>query len=310
MHTYCIRLIILFSLLLGGCATLPENVQRTYSSAPLDTTDTTLGREVEKKSSGYPGESGFHLLGNGLDAFVARAVLADAAERTIDVQYYLYHNDLVGNLIGYNLLKAADRGVRVRILLDDMGLEGRDLSIATFASHPNIEIRIFNPFIRNIFRSIQFLARFGDVTRRMHNKSFTVDNQVTIVGGRNIGNEYFDADPELAFGDLDVIAVGPVVKEVSTSFDTYWNSALAYPIVTLQGQEISVDKLDEVRPMWEQFVTEQKGSKYYAALLNSDLARKLKKTEELEYYWGHANPTFCDPLSKAPVKYFFRSLQK
>lgn len=294
MRTYQF-LIIIVVFLLSGCATLPENTGRTYSTALVDTTETTLGFEVGKMSAAHPGESGFLLLGNGLDAYVARAVFANLAERTIDVQYYLYHNDLVGGLIGYELLKAADRGVRVRILLDDMGLEGRDLNIATFASHPNIEIRIFNPFSRNIFRTSQFLTRFGDVTRRMHNKSFTVDNQATIVGGRNIGNEYFDADPELSFGDLDVLAIGPVVKEVSTSFDTYWNSELSYPIASLLGKEVSVLKLDKARPKWDAFYKEQKDTDYYVALVNSDLARKLKETRELEFNWGHAEALYDMP---------------
>ena len=285
--------VVLFVFLLGGCATLPENGDRQFSSALQDTGDTLLGKVAEQNGAEHPGESGFFLLGNGLDAFVARAVLAGVAERSLDVQYYLYHNDLVGGLFGYALLKAADRGVRVRLLLDDMGLEGRDLEIATIDSHPNIEIRIFNPFSRNIFRGIQFLTRFGSVTRRMHNKSFTVDNQVTIVGGRNIGNEYFDADPDLAFGDLDVMTIGPVVKEVSVSFDKYWNSELAYPIATLK-RRVEVEKLDEARPDWERFVREQKDSAYYKALDNSNLARQLR-AREAKYTWGEAKALYDKP---------------
>ena len=127
---------------------------------------------------------------------MARALLVLGAQRSIDAQYYLYHNDLVGSLFSDQLIKAADRGVRVRLLVDDMDLEGRDLGVAVMDTHPNIEIRIFNPFSRNTGRKVQFLTRFGSVTRRMHNKSLTVDNQVTILGGRNIGNEYFDADPD------------------------------------------------------------------------------------------------------------------
>jgi putative cardiolipin synthase len=174
-----------------------------------------------------------------------------------------------------------------------MGLEGRDVEIATIDSHPNIEIRIFNPFSRNIFRGIQFLTRFGSVTRRMHNKSFTVDNQVTIVGGRNIGNEYFDADPDLAFGDLDVMTIGPVVKEVSVSFDKYWNSELAYPIATLKSK-VAIEKLDEARPDWERFVREQEDSAYYTALDNSDLARQLR-AREAKYNWGEATALYDKP---------------
>ena len=229
--------LLLVILLLGGCASLPENVGRTTSHALQDTDDTHLGRYLAAELASHPGQSGFHLLDDGLDAFVARAALAQTAERSLDVQYYLYHADLTGRLLSNELIAAADRGVRVRILLDDMGLDGRDINLLLADAHPNIELRIFNPFTRNRWRSGQFITRMGDVSRRMHNKSFTADNQLTIVGGRNIGNEYFDADPTLAFGDLDVLAAGPVVKEISTAFDAYWASSLAYPITTLTGEQ-------------------------------------------------------------------------
>jgi putative cardiolipin synthase len=230
-------------LLATGCATLPDNTNRMQSLAYTDTADTTFGKGAATLAAAHPDQSGFHLLGNGLDAFVARAVLAHYAERSIDVQYYLYHNDLVGRLFTDLLLKAADRGVRVRLLVDDMDLADRDLGAAAMASHPNIEVRIFNPFSRNIGRLTQFVTRMGSVTRRMHNKSFTVDNQVAILGGRNIGDEYFDADPDLAFADLDVMAIGPVVKQVSSAFDLYWNSELAYPATALRGKPVTTKKV-------------------------------------------------------------------
>jgi len=195
----------------------------------------------------HPGKSGFRLLGNGLDAFVARAVLAALAERSIDVQYYLYHDDLVARLFTDQLLKAADRGVRVRLLVDDMAIAGRDLSVAVADSYPNMEVRIFNPFSRKTSRLSQFITRMGSVTRRMHNKSFTVDNQVTIVGGRNIGNEYFEANPDLDYADLDVMAIGPVVGEVSTVFDLYWNSELAYPALVLTGESPTPEQIQNKR---------------------------------------------------------------
>ena len=206
----------LFTLLfITSCATLPQNFERPESHALTDTGDTLWGRLRQDERAAHPGQSGFILLVNGLDAFVARALMAEYAERSIDVQYYLYHNDLTGRLLTHQLLKAADRGVRVRLLVDDMGLAGRDFSSAVLDSHPNIEVRIFNPFSRNVGRLSQFVTRFGSVTRRMHNKSFTVDNQATILGGRNIGNEYFEADPDIAFADLDVLLIGPVVEDVS-----------------------------------------------------------------------------------------------
>ena len=259
--------------LVAACATLPENIGRRETFAYTDTGNTRLGREITREEASHPpGESGFHLLGSGLDAFVARAVLAHVAERSIDVQYYLYHDDLVGRLFTWQLLQAADRGVRVRLLVDDMDLAGRDLSAAALDSHPNVEVRIFNPFSRKTGRTSQFLTRMGSVTRRMHNKSFTVDSQAAILGGRNIGNEYFEADPDLAFADLDVIGVGPVARDVSTAFDRYWNHELAYPVSVLVGEPPTPEEIAQKRQELNDFVAAQTDSAYLLALRNSALA--------------------------------------
>jgi len=266
---------------------LPDNTERVESHAYADTRDTVLGRNTQKYRSKGIKEDGFILLGNGLDAFVARAVLAQLAERSLDVQYYLYHDDLVGRLFSGFLWKAAERGVRVRILVDDMDMAGRDVGIIAFDSHPNIEVRIFNPFDRNIAREAQFVTGLGSITRRMHNKSFTADNMATIVGGRNIGNEYYDADPTLEFADLDVLAIGAVVKDVSNAFDLYWNSSLAYPAKTIikeRPTEIELQKREE--DMLE-FLKEQQTSNYMTALLNSTLAEQIND-DKVTYYWGDA----------------------
>ena len=282
-------------LLNAGCATLPTDFDRPESYALTGTENTALGKVRAKERAEHPGKSGFRLLGNGLDAFVARAVLANYAERSIDVQYYLYHKDLVGKLFSDMLLKAADRGVRVRLLVDDMDLAGRDLSAAALDSHPNIEVRIFNPFSRNVGRTSQLVTRLGSVTRRMHNKTFTVDNQFTILGGRNIGNEYFDADPDLAFADLDVMAIGPVVKKVSSVFDRYWNSELAFPVsVLLKGELPTPEKIKELRDKLNKYVADQSDSEYLQALRNSDLANKLRKNQ-IEFKWGDAEVVFDQP---------------
>jgi cardiolipin synthase C len=277
-----------------GCATLPTDVERPVSHAFSDTDTTALGRKVLEGEADHPGKSGFHLLGNGLDAFVARVVLAHFAERSIDVQYYLYHDDLVGRLLTDQLLKAADRGVRVRMLVDDMDLGGRDANIAALDSHPNIEIRIFNPFSRKTGRLSQFITRMGDVTRRMHNKSFTVDNQATILGGRNIGNEYFDADPDLAFADLDVMAIGPVAKAVSSAFDRYWNSDLAYPATVLIGRPSTPAELARLRLQLDEFVAQQADSVYLKKLRNSRLAEKIQNSQ-VDYEWGDARLVYDQP---------------
>jgi len=274
--------------LVTACATLPENAGRKETFAYPDTGDTRLGREIRREETAHPsGESGFHLLPNGLDAFVARAVLAHVAERSVDVQYYLYHDDLVGRLLTWQLLQAADRGVRVRLLVDDMDLSGRDSGAVALDSHPNVEVRIFNPFSRKTGRTSQYVTRMGSVTRRMHNKSFTVDSQATILGGRNIGNEYFEADPDLAFADLDVIGVGPVARDVSTAFDRYWNNELAYPVSVLIDKPPTPEETGRMRQQLNEFAAAQAGSVYLKALRNSDLADKLRKNE-VRYSWGNA----------------------
>ena len=195
---------------LVSCATLPENTQREASTGFPDTHDTGIGRRLQAEMQMHPGESGCLLLGIGLESFVARVLLAKQAERSIDTQNYMIHDDVVGSLFVDQLNKAAERGVRVRLLVEDIDQQGRHVDTATLDIHPNVEVRIFNPFAQNTGRIRQYVTGFGKQTRRAHNKSFTVDNQATIIGGRNIGDEYFEADPTLAYVDLDVLAAGPV----------------------------------------------------------------------------------------------------
>lgn len=293
-HIAILMINIWIGLLLRGCATLPKDFEKPTSHAFTDTEATRLGQAIQDEKATHPGQSGFFLLGNGLDAFVARAVMANVAERSIDAQYYLLHNDKVGALFIDQLLKAADRGVRVRLLVDDMDLGGRDMGAAVLDSHPNMEVRIFNPFSRKVGRMSQFVTRFGSVTRRMHNKSFTVDNQVAILGGRNIGNEYFEADPDLAFADLDVLVIGQEVRDVSYAFDLYWNSELAYPALVLKGKPPTAEEIDRKRQKLSQFVSEQSDSAYLAALRNSNLADKMRNNT-VQFYWGKADVVYDLP---------------
>ena len=279
--------IICTLLFMGGCASLPPNDAAPVTYALQNTADTRIGKEAEKLKRGQSEKSGFFLLTKGLDAFTARALLAQGADRSIDVQYYMIHNDLTGGLFADQLIKAADRGIRVRVLIDDMDLEKRDEGLSTLAAHPNIALRVFNPFSRQMIRAPQFLIRFGSVTRRMHNKSFIVDNQITIVGGRNIGNEYFEADPTLAFADLDILAIGPVVQEVSSSFDEYWNSNLAYPITVLRPDLAQKENLAEGRRKLAEYLTQPLTAEYLQALANSNLAQNIRNNE-VKYNWGEA----------------------
>jgi putative cardiolipin synthase len=290
-------LVLLGLLALGGCASLPDNSDRTESLHYTDTDDTPLGKLVEKRLPAHAeGQSGYLLLPDGLDAFVARAVLAQLAERSIDAQYYMWHGDEVGQLLSHQMLMAAGRGVRVRLLIDDIDEGGRDKMIAVFDRHPNIEVRIFNPFARNASRTLQYVTGFGKQTRRAHNKSYTVDNQATILGGRNIGDEYFSADPDLAFADLDVVAIGPVAAAVSQSFDEYWNSPLSYPIATLLETQPTEADLQQARQRVADFTADKKDSIYLQRLAKSDLSNSLRN-HSIEYIWGEGK-VYADPPEK------------
>lgn len=286
----------LLVLLLGltACAGLPEAPPRPASYALADTHDTVLARSIEPRRQAHPDQDGFILLDDGLDAFVARAVLAEYAGRSIDVQYYLYHNDEVGSLFTALLVQAADRGVRVRILVDDMDMGGREDAIIALDDHPNIEIRLFNPFNRHTPRWAQFLFGLGTVTRRMHNKSFIVDNVAAVLGGRNIGDEYFDARPDLAFTDLDVLTIGPVVHAVSDAFDRYWNSPHAWPVRAVIAARPDAETVAALRRNLETRIESAAASEYIRALEQSPLAERIRQ-DRVRYVWGHARVVVDDP---------------
>ncbi|MEQ1661079.1 MAG: phospholipase D family protein [Thiobacillus sp.] len=229
--------VLLIALLaLTGCApTIDLQAERTPSLASPQTAETPLRRQLATQIPA--GESGFHLLADGQSALAARLALAERATRTLDVQYYLFHNDLTGKWVAAALLDAANRGVRVRVLIDDIDTADKERGLAALNAHPNIEVRLFNPFHRRstnlLVRGWQFLHDSVRLNRRMHNKAFIADNQLGITGGRNIGDEYFDAATEMAFVDLDVLAAGRIVDALSVSFDAYWNSGAVVPVSAL-----------------------------------------------------------------------------
>ncbi|MDY7573170.1 phospholipase D family protein [Actimicrobium sp. CCI2.3] len=245
-------LLITFTLIQCGCATLPEQVRRPASVALTTPQDTRLGRVV-RDSMPAGAQSGFRLLPSGNFAFDTRIALARRAERTLDVQYYLFHGDESGRAIGRELLAAALRGVRVRILLDDIATQGQDELLARLSTHPNFEVRVFNPFAggrSSIFTRV--VASLGDLDRvnhRMHNKLFVADNAMAITGGRNIGNEYFMQSTTSNFIDLDVFAVGAVVAPLSAVFDEFWNSNYAYPASAFATFRLEEDAAPTARPV-------------------------------------------------------------
>jgi cardiolipin synthase C len=225
------RLLPYAVLLLSACSSLPPQIERPHSLVLNAEPSLALASEL----AAHPGLSKIQPLLNGQDALKARLQLAQDAQRSLDVQYYLFHADDSGHLVASALLGAADRGVRVRLLLDDIRLQGADALLIALDQHPHIEVRIFNPFPHRNAHWLDFLTDFSRVNHRMHNKSMSADGLVSIVGGRNIGDEYFAGKQTVNFSDMDLLVSGPVVKEIGAAFDQYWNSSVVYPICALAG---------------------------------------------------------------------------
>jgi cardiolipin synthase C len=295
-----------------GWPRLPSLEDRPPSSAFSDTGATRLGRAVAPRVAARPGMSGIRALRDAREAFAARVLLAGAAERSLDVQYYIWRNDLTGTLLFESLRAAADRGVRVRLLLDDNNTSGLDTTLEALDSHANVEVRLFNPFVRRRFRALGYATDFSRLNRRMHNKSFTADNQATIVGGRNVGDEYFGATHGVLFADLDVLAVGPVVNDVSLAFDRYWTSGSAYPAERVL-RPIPAARSAEIAAAARRIEGSPEAVTYVSALRSSSLVRNLTEgTLELE--WAIARMVCDDPAkglgSAAPESLVYRQLRE
>lgn len=202
-------------------------------SAPPLGGRTRLGNILEPETLKHSGLTGIYPLAHPQSAFAARALLAGAADRTLDIQNYIWRGDETGYLLFEALWQAAERGVQVRLLLDDNNTSGLDQTLAALDTHPRIEVRLYNPMFYRRVRLLNFITDFSRANRRMHNKSFTVDGQATIIGGRNVGNEYFGEGEGVLFEDLDVLAVGAAPPAVEKSFELYWNSPSAYPVTQL-----------------------------------------------------------------------------
>jgi putative cardiolipin synthase len=226
--------------ILAGCASLPQHVRKPPSTALGDPQDTALGRIVSESEEGKGRNlSGIHLLSSGDEALDSLVALADHAERTLDIQYYIIRQDESARALLQHVRSAADRGVRVRLLVDDLNTSGEDRRFMHLGQHPNVEVRVFNPFPggRSAIWS-RILTSISDIPRinhRMHNKLFVADNALAITGGRNIGDEYFTLDAHSNFIDLDLVGAGPIVPQLSASFDAFWNSKYAYPIASVAG---------------------------------------------------------------------------
>lgn len=276
---------LLFSLffLLCACSSLPQQVERSYSQALSETSSSTLGKAFSSQLADHPGLSRLTPLSNGSDAYLARRALAHDAERSLDLQYYTFHADHSGLGLLNALLSAADRGVRVRLLLDDIHLKGSDAVLAALDKHPNLEVRLFNPFANRSVRLFEYAGDFSRINRRMHNKSMTADGQLSIVGGRNIGDEYFNTKVSVNFSDMDLLIAGPAVQKIETVFDNYWNSTVVYQIQLLHREKEDEITLAQLREKLAAYVVTEDTVKLNA-VINGDV------------YWGKADVIADDPL--------------
>ncbi|UCE76646.1 MAG: phospholipase D family protein [Gammaproteobacteria bacterium] len=296
-HLRSYLLMVLTAVLFTGCATVPKDYPRTESTAFEDYLDTSVGQLFEEAAREHPGESGFAIIRYGRPAFTARIALADLAEKTLDAQYYIWEADATGRVLAEHLMQAADRGVRVRLLIDDITVAGRDAMAAAMDAHPNIEIRIFNPFANRSARLFDFLTDMGRVNHRMHNKTMVMDNAVAIIGGRNIGNHYFDVATDANFRDLDIAAAGPVVREISNVFDYFWNGDWAVPIAALADRPYSEADLRKTRSTTLKWLAENP----YPYPLDQDVAALRSELSSIrdKFIWAPGQIVWDDPAAIA-----------
>ncbi|WP_323845427.1 phospholipase D family protein [Microbulbifer magnicolonia] len=297
MRQYPLLLLSLLSqLCLCACAGQPRfpdpppRISSHYLEAPADA---PLVQVTGRLTAAHPGQSGVYPITSAHNALAVRLAAIRAASSSIDIQYFIFRRDETGLLLTRELLQAAERGVRVRFLLDDFTTGDAGETLVALQQHANIEIRLFNPFPHNGPRALEFFADFSRLQRRMHNKSFTVDNRVTFIGGRNLSNKYFGIDKKVHFGDLELIAIGDVVPDISRQFDLYWNSPYSFPVQSVFAH----------RPVPEQrrFLDELEHNG--AQLLLSDYGRSVEDSPVIEtlsrdagiWYWGKTAALFDPP---------------
>jgi len=291
-------------LLINGCATARRDVPRPRSEAWPAPAQTALGRAVQPQLSGAPGSSAFHVVDSGVDALGLRAGLADAARHTLDLQYYTLHEDATTQLLIQRVLQAARRGVRVRLLIDDLYAVGRDLNLAALAAAPGIEVRVFNPFLRRgafgLSRLFELAGDLERLNRRMHNKLWIADNAAAIIGGRNLGDVYFDAGTDVNFSDLDLLVAGPVVGELSRSFDAYWNDPLSVPIEAFVAADPGPADAAAFERRLERNLQAFQDGAYARALRDSRLGPRLLSSE-LPLVAAPATAIYDPPAPPPPI---------
>lgn len=293
MRHISIVLSLIVTLFFTACSTKPATYPRTSSYALTAYSSTDIGKIIEKEVARHPGKSGFDIIRYGREAFTARIAMTDLTDKTLDLQYYLWEPDETGRLLALHTLRVADRGVKVRVLLDDIGLQGRDDMIAAMDVHPNIEIRIFNPFSSRGMHALDFLTDTDRVNHRMHNKTVIMDNAFAIVGGRNIGNHYFGVSEDINFRDLDIAAVGPIVRDISKMYDYFWNGKWSVPISVISKKKYTMEDLTKERKKLEKKV---RGDHYPYPLASDTRQLQINLKQLMKHFvWAKGEVLWNDP---------------
>lgn len=302
--TRWVPLLLLLALLsvAGGCAGLPPgaNFPKTQSTALEHPEETKLGKQFADAAQAHNGQSAFRLVPSGVDGFLLRAQMIDAAQKTIDMQYYIFRADETGKLLQDAILRAADRGVRVRLLIDDIDNFGEDAQVEALDAHPNIEVRLFNPLRyrgdSKIVRGAEILLWLPRLDYRMHNKLMVVDNAVCLVGGRNVGDEYFQVAAKQQQGDFETFAGGPIVQQLSHTFDLFWKSTPAIPVEALTSYREGEKLLEKYRASLHEHRQEKKedGSDYFTRIGTGEPLRGTLDGR-IPLAWANAQVEFDSP---------------
>jgi putative cardiolipin synthase len=281
----------------AACASLPDDLQQQYSEGWTQPQETRLGSVIAEVAPDDDALSGVDLLADPERAFRARYAIANLADKTLDLQYYLWKGDKSGSLLIHSALAAADRGVRVRFLIDDIYHSWRDDAYELLDTHPNFEVRIFNPIAnRSAGRFLNYATNRRTLNHRMHNKIFLADSAVAVMGGRNIGDDYFGVNTEANFFDLDVLVTGQGVREANSAFDEYWNSKHAVPISVLTRKTFTAGQLVEARKELQEHITGTESMPYTLPQSSEEMIGLLHEwRHELDWVQAHV---VVDPLER------------
>lgn len=296
-------LLISCSLLFGlsGCSTLPKQVpQPVEYGFSTKTEETALAKIITPLRDANPGLTGYRVLFDPLEALAARLELIEKSEKTLDLQYYIWDNDKIGSMALHSIIEAADRGVKVRLLIDDNNAKQMEGIYLALDQHTNIDVRLYNPYRFRHYRAMDMVLNLKRINRRMHNKSFIADNQIALIGGRNMSNQYYNVSDNYQFSDVDVMLAGSAADEIVHSFDEYWNDDYAFPVKQLVNPRHYTLRFEGLKEQLEQHDREVSVQNYL------DLASRSHAFENwlnnsIQLDWVKAE-VVKDPPSKIKAK--------